>query len=292
MLTGKGWVYWRAFNPTAEAPGPGMQSQPKYIVAVASGKGGVGKSTVAMNLAHALRHQGLSVGLLDADIYGPSQRRMLGVDPEVGPEQRDEKWLVPISVSGIKAMSMAFLTDEATAMVWRGPMASGALVQMLEQTLWGDLDVLLVDMPPGTGDIQLTLAQKVTLAGAVIVTTPQDIALIDARKGVEMFRKVNVPVLGIIENMATHVCTACGHEEAVFGEGGGDLMARESGVEVLARLPLSMRIRETADAGMSMLAGAPEDSATRGFVEAATAIWDGLNRTQVASGPVITMDDE
>ena len=187
---------------------------------------------------------------------------------------------------------MAFLTDEATAMVWRGPMASGALVQMLEQTLWGDLDVLLVDMPPGTGDIQLTLAQKVTLAGAVIVTTPQDIALIDARKGVEMFRKVNVPVLGIIENMATHVCTACGHEEAVFGEGGGDLMARESGVEVLARLPLSMRVRETADAGISMLAGAPEDSATRGFVEAATAIWEGLNRTQVASGPVITMDDE
>lgn len=292
MLTGKGWVYWRAFNTIAEAPGPGMQSQPKYIVAVASGKGGVGKSTVAMNLAHALRHQGRSVGLLDADIYGPSQRRMLGVDPEVGPEQRDEKWLVPISVSGIKAMSMAFLTDEATAMVWRGPMASGALVQMLEQTLWGDLDVLLVDMPPGTGDIQLTLAQKVTLAGAVIVTTPQDIALIDARKGVEMFRKVNVPVLGIIENMATHVCTACGHEEAVFGEGGGDLMARESGVEVLARLPLSMRVRETADAGISMLAGAPEDSATRGFVEAATAIWEGLNRTQVASGPVITMDDE
>ena len=269
-----------------------MQSQPKYIVAIASGKGGVGKSTVTMNLAHALQAQGLSVGLLDADIYGPSQRRMLGVDPDVRPEQQDEKWLHPITVSGIKAMSMAFLTDEGTAMVWRGPMASGALVQMLEQTLWGELDVLLVDMPPGTGDIQLTLAQKVTLAGALIVTTPQDIALIDARKGVEMFRKVNVPVLGIIENMATHVCSQCGHEEPVFGAGGGEQMAGEYGVEVLAHLPLSMRVRETADMGIPMLTGATDDIATQGITRAAAAIWSKLNSTPTSPGPVITMGDE
>lgn len=269
-----------------------MEHQPKYIVAVASGKGGVGKSTVTMNLAHALKAQGLSVGLLDADIYGPSQRRMLGVAAEVKPEQQDEKWLLPIDVSGIKAMSMAFLTDEDTAMVWRGPMASGALVQMLEQTLWGELDVLLVDMPPGTGDIQLTLAQKVTLAGAVIITTPQDIALIDARKGVEMFRKVDVPVLGIIENMATHCCSACGHEEPIFGTGGGEQMATEYGVELLAQLPLSMRIRETADRGVPMLTVAADDPGTQGFVQAAAAIWSKLDASVVDAGPVITMGDE
>jgi len=269
-----------------------MEHQPKYIVAVASGKGGVGKSTVTMNLAHALKAQGLSVGLLDADIYGPSQRRMLGVAAEVKPEQQDEKWLLPIDVSGIKAMSMAFLTDEDTAMVWRGPMASGALVQMLEQTLWGELDVLLVDMPPGTGDIQLTLAQKVTLAGAVIITTPQDIALIDARKGVEMFRKVDVPVLGIIENMATHCCSACGHEEPIFGAGGGEQMATEYGVELLAQLPLSMRIRETADRGVPMLTVAADDPGTQGFVQAAAAIRSKLDASVLGAGPIITMGDE
>ncbi|MDB3923188.1 Mrp/NBP35 family ATP-binding protein, partial [Luminiphilus sp.] len=250
-----------------------MQTQVKHIVAIASGKGGVGKSTVTMNLAFALQRQGLSVGLLDADIYGPSQRRMLGVDAEIMPEQEGEKWLHPVPVGGIKAMSMAFLTDETTAMVWRGPMASGALVQMLEQTLWGELDILLVDMPPGTGDIQLTLAQKATLAGAVIVTTPQDIALIDAKKGIEMFRKVDIPVLGIIENMATHVCTQCGHEEPIFGSGGGEQMADQYGVGVLASLPLSKIVRETADAGVPMLDEAPEDPASRGFQQAASALW-------------------
>ncbi|EAW39684.1 ParA family protein [marine gamma proteobacterium HTCC2080] len=269
-----------------------MQTQPKHIVAIASGKGGVGKSTVTMNLAFALQQQGLSVGLLDADIYGPSQRRMLGVSPEITPEQEGEKWLHPLSVGGIKAMSMAFLTDETTAMVWRGPMASGALVQMLEQTLWGELDILLVDMPPGTGDIQLTLAQKAALAGAVIVTTPQDIALIDAKKGIEMFRKVDVPVLGVIENMATHVCTQCGHEEPIFGSGGGEQMAGQYDVDVLASLPLSKIVRETADAGVAMLNEAPEDPASRGFQQAASALWKSLCAAQPTAGPVITMGDD
>ncbi|MBT6332872.1 MAG: P-loop NTPase, partial [Halieaceae bacterium] len=184
------------------------------------------------------------------------------------------------------------LTDETTAMVWRGPMASGALVQMLEQTLWGELDVLLVDMPPGTGDIQLTLAQKAALAGAVIVTTPQDIALIDAKKGIEMFRKVDIPVLGIIENMATHVCTQCGHEEPIFGSGGGAQMAGQYGVDVLASLPLSKIVRETADAGVAMLNEAPEDPASRGFQQAASALWKSLGAAQPTAGPVITMGDD
>ena len=269
-----------------------MQTQPKHIVAIASGKGGVGKSTVTMNLAFALQQQGRSVGLLDADIYGPSQRRMLGVSPEITPEQEGEKWLHPVSVNGIKAMSMAFLTDEATAMVWRGPMASGALVQMLEQTLWGELDVLLVDMPPGTGDIQLTLAQKATLAGAVIVTTPQDIALIDAKKGIEMFRKVDIPVLGVIENMATHVCSQCGHEEPIFGSGGGEQMAGQYDVDVLASPPLSKIVRETADAGVAMLHEAPEDPASQGFQQAASALWLSLCAAKPNAGPVITMGDD
>ena len=244
-----------------------------------------------MNLAFALQQQGLSVGLLDADIYGPSQRRMLGVSPEITPEQEGEKWLHPVPINGIKAMSMAFLTDETTAMVWRGPMASGALVQMLEQTLWGELDVLLVDMPPGTGDIQLTLAQKATLAGAVIVTTPQDIALIDAKKGIEMFRKVDIAVLGVIENMATHVCSQCGHEEPIFGSGGGEEMAGQYNVDVLASLPLSKIVRETADAGVAMLHEAPEDPASQGFRQAASALWRSLCAANPNAGPGITRGD-
>lgn len=269
-----------------------MQNPPRYIVAVASGKGGVGKSTVTMNLAHALRAMGLSVGVLDADIYGPSQRRMLGVAEDVMPEQEDGKWLHPIEAQGLKAMSMGFLTDESTATVWRGPMASGALVQMLEQTLWGPLDVMLVDMPPGTGDIQLTLAQKTALAGAVVVTTPQDIALIDAKKGIEMFRKVDVPILGIIENMSTHVCSACGHEEPIFGQGGGSAMAGEYRIEVLASLPLSRSVREAADGGANLLKTNPEDPASQAFTTAAETLWAGLQAAGGATPPSISMGDD
>ena len=197
----------------------------KNIVAVASGKGGVGKSTTAVNLALALQVEGLRVGILDADIYGPSLPRMLGIDDSVQPQVVNGNAFVPVPAHGLKSMSIGYLTSERTPMVWRGPMAGGALTQMLEQCLWGELDVLVVDMPPGTGDIQLTLSQKVRLSGAVIVTTPQDIALLDARKGIEMFRKVQVPVLGVVENMALHICSNCGHKEAIFGEGGGARVA-------------------------------------------------------------------
>lgn len=269
-----------------------MHAVPKHIVAVASGKGGVGKSTVAMNLAFALQARGQRVGVLDADIYGPSQQRMLGVAESVMPEQQDGKYLLPIEAQGIKAMSMGFLTTERTPMVWRGPMASGALVQMLQQTLWGELDVLLVDMPPGTGDIQLTLSQKAALSGAVIVTTPQDIALLDARKGIEMFQKVKVPVLGLIENMATHVCSQCGHEEPIFGEGGGTRMAADYGVPVLASLPLSMAVREAADQGQSMLAVEPEGAAAQAMLLAADAVIAKLNTIEHSAGPSITMGDD
>ena len=196
--------------------------QVKHIIAVASGKGGVGKSTTAVNLALALQAGGHRTGLLDADIYGPSQQLMLGIEEGRRPEQKDGQYLVPIEAHGLQTMSMGYLVTDRTPMVWRGPMAGGALQQMLEQTAWGELDYLVIDMPPGTGDIQLTLSQKASVSGAVIVTTPQDIALIDARKGLAMFRKVNIPVFGVIENMATHICSNCGHEEAIFGEGGAD----------------------------------------------------------------------
>ena len=193
----------------------------KHIIAVASGKGGVGKSTTAVNLALALKALGLKVGLLDADIYGPSQQLMLGVAEGTRPDQRDGQYLLPVEAHGLKTMSMGYLVTERTPMVWRGPMAGGALAQMLEQTLWGELDYLVIDMPPGTGDIQLTLSQKARVAGAVIVTTPQDIALMDAQKGIEMFRKVDVPILGVVENMAVHICSNCGHREHIFGAEGG-----------------------------------------------------------------------
>ncbi len=267
-------------------------SKPKHIVAVASGKGGVGKSTVTMNLAAALSKQGLAVGLLDADIYGPSQQRMLGIAEDVRPGQQDERYLLPIEAHGIKSMSMGYLTTERTPMVWRGPMASGALQQMLEQTLWGELDILLVDMPPGTGDIQLTLTQKAAIAGAVIVTTPQDIALLDARKGIEMFAKVQVPILGIVENMAIHVCSACGHEEAIFGADGGRLLAQQYGVAVLASLPLSMAVREAADQGIPLVHSAPESAAAQAFMTAADSLWSALQHTQPEAAPVITMGDD
>ncbi len=251
-----------------------MQSGITHIVAVASGKGGVGKSTVAMNLAAALSHRGKAVGLLDADIYGPSQKRMLGVAEDVMPEQIDDKRLRPVAVHGIKAMSMGFLTDEKTAMVW------------------GNLDVLLVDMPPGTGDIQLTLAQKAALSGAIIVTTPQDIALIDAWKGIEMFRKVQVPVLGVVENMSIHVCSACGHEEPVFGQGGGDRLAAEYDVELLARLPLSLAVRESADSGQAMVMAQSDSTEARIFLKIADALVSNLGDASVPTSPTITMGDD
>lgn len=228
----------------------------KNIVVVASGKGGVGKSTVSANLALALRAEGASVGILDADIYGPSQPRMMGVSGK--PESPDGKTIIPMQAHGIAVMSIGFLVEEDTPMIWRGPMVTQAMMQLLTDTRWGQLDYLIVDLPPGTGDIQLTLSQKVPVAGAVIVTTPQDIALLDARKALKMFEKVEVPVLGIVENMATHICSACGHEEHVFGEGGGSRMAAEYGVPYLGSLPLDIRIREQADGGNPTVVAIPD----------------------------------
>ena len=216
------------------------------VIAVGSGKGGVGKSTTAVNLALALQSEGARVGLLDADIYGPSIPSMLGVK---GQPATDGEHIIPKEAHGLKVMSIGFLVEEDSAMIWRGPMVTSALQQLLGDTLWGDLDYLIIDLPPGTGDIQLTLAQKVPVAGAVIVTTPQDIALLDARRAVHMFRKVDVPILGVVENMSTHICTACGHEEAIFGEGGGEQMAVDFDIPLLGRLPLAMEIRSSLDAG-------------------------------------------
>lgn len=220
-----------------------------HIIAVASGKGGVGKSTTAANLALALSQQGAKVGILDADIYGPSLGILFGLPEGTKPAVKDEKYFVPIEAHGVKVMTMAFLTSDQTPMAWRGPMASGALLQLLTQTAWGELDYLIVDMPPGTGDIQLTLAQKVPVTAAVIVTTPQDLALIDAKKAIGLFEKVNIPVLGIIENMAVHICSNCGHVEHLFGEGGGEKLAKQYNVHLLGSLPLSLSIREQADSG-------------------------------------------
>jgi ATP-binding protein involved in chromosome partitioning len=228
----------------------------KNIVAVASGKGGVGKSTTAVNLALALAAEGASVGVLDADIYGPSQPIMLGIRGR--PESRDGKSLEPMEGHGIQAMSIGFLIDPDTPMVWRGPMVTQALEQLLNETKWREIDYLVVDLPPGTGDIQLTLAQRVPVTGAVIVTTPQDIALIDARKGLKMFEKVGVPILGIVENMSTHICSKCGHEEHIFGSGGGERMGKDYNIELLGSLPLDVAIREQADSGKPTLVSDPD----------------------------------
>jgi ATP-binding protein involved in chromosome partitioning len=228
----------------------------KNIIAVASGKGGVGKSTTAVNLALALAAEGATVGLLDADIYGPSQPQMLGITGR--PDSPDGKSLSPMIAYGIQAMSIGFLIDVETPMVWRGPMVTSALEQLLTETRWEDVDYLVIDMPPGTGDIQLTLAQKVPVTGAVIVTTPQDIALLDARKGLKMFEKVGIPILGIVENMSIHTCSKCGHEEHIFGEGGGARMAGDYGLEVLGSLPLAMQIREQADSGKPTVVSDPD----------------------------------
>lgn len=228
----------------------------KNIVAVASGKGGVGKSTVAVNLALALAAEGATVGMLDADIYGPSQPMMLGIKGK--PESKDGKTIEPMVGHGIQAMSIGFMIDTETPMVWRGPMVTQALEQLLNETHWRDIDYLVVDLPPGTGDIQLTLAQRVPVTGAVIVTTPQDIALLDARKGLKMFEKVNIPILGIVENMSTHVCPNCGHESHIFGEGGASRMAEDYKVDVLGNIPLDIDIRMQADSGNPTVAAAPD----------------------------------
>ena len=228
----------------------------KNIVAVASGKGGVGKSTTAVNLALALAAEGASVGILDADIYGPSQPMMMGIDGR--PDSVDGKTMEPMENYGVQVMSIGFLVEQDNPMIWRGPMVTQALEQLLRQTNWRDLDYLIVDMPPGTGDIQLTLSQRVPLTGAVIVTTPQDIALLDARKGIKMFEKVGVPILGIVENMAVHVCTNCGHVEHIFGEEGGKRLAAEYGMDYLGALPLDMSIRVQADGGRPTVVSDPD----------------------------------
>ncbi len=243
---------------TAHAVQRGVQVMPnvKNIIAVASGKGGVGKSTTAVNLALALSAEGAKVGILDADIYGPSQPMMMGVEGR--PESADGQTMEPLENYGVQVISIGFLIDRDEAMIWRGPMATQALEQLLRQTNWKDLDYLIVDMPPGTGDIQLTLSQRVPLTGAVIVTTPQDIALLDARKGIKMFEKVGVPILGIVENMAVHVCEKCGHVEHIFGADGGKNMAAEYGMDYLGALPLNMSIRVQADSGMPTVVADPE----------------------------------
>jgi len=264
----------------------------KNIVAVASGKGGVGKSTTAANLALAWAAQGARVGLLDADIYGPSQPQMMGLAGRK-PQTEDGKHIQPLEAYGVEVMSIGFMIDAEQPMAWRGPMVTQALTQLLGETRWGELDYLVVDMPPGTGDIQLTLAQRVPVSGAVIVTTPQDIALLDARKGLKMFEKVEVRVLGIVENMSVHICSKCGHEEHVFGSGGGARMAAQYGVQLLGELPLDIRIREDADGGSPTVVAEPGSPQARAYLtmaRRAAARLATLNKDYSAVFPKITVE--
>ena len=255
----------------------------RNVIAVGSGKGGVGKSTTAVNLALALAAEGLAVGVLDADVYGPSVPMMLGLSGR--PDSPDGKTIEPMRAHGIEAMSIGLLVDQDTPMIWRGPMATSALTQLLTETRWGDLDVLVVDLPPGTGDIQLTMAQKIPVAGAVVVTTPQDIATLDARKALKMFEKLGIAVLGLVENMAVHVCTNCGHAEHIFGQGGAARMSAQYGVPVLGALPLEIGIREQGDAGTPIVAAQPDSPAARAYRGVARALLARLEqRPKVRSG--------
>ncbi len=262
-------VYSKIISHTVQR---GLKLMPnvKNIIAVASGKGGVGKSTTAVNLALALAAEGASVGILDADIYGPSQPMMLGISGR--PETTDGKTMEPLENHGLQVSSIGFMIDPDEPMVWRGPMVTQALQQLLDQTNWRDLDYLIVDMPPGTGDIQLTLSQKVPVTGAVIVTTPQDIALLDARKGLKMFEKVGIPILGVVENMSTHTCSNCGHTEAIFGHGGGEKMCCDFGVDFLGALPLTMAIREQTDSGRPTVVADPDGPVARVYKDIARKV--------------------
>ncbi len=280
-----------AHKPPAHAtpaakPGHGQRPlllpEVRAIVAVASGKGGVGKSTVAVNLAVSLARAGRRTGLLDADIYGPSLPRMLGLSRK--PEVRREK-MIPLEAWGLSCMSIGFLVDEQTPMIWRGPMVMGALEQMMGQVEWGPLDILVVDLPPGTGDAQLTMAQRVTLTGAVIVSTPQDIALVDARRGVRMFERVNVPVLGLVENMSFFCCPACGHRAEIFGHGGARLEAERLDTEFLGEVPLLLDIRTASDAGTPIAAAAPESAAAKVFAAVAERVWKKVSGAGVPRDP-------
>jgi ATP-binding protein involved in chromosome partitioning len=264
----------------------------QHIVAIASGKGGVGKSTTTVNLALAMAARGARVGILDADVYGPSLGLMVGIAEGSRPDVVDEQWFEPLSAYGIQVMSMAFLVDASTPMVWRGPMASSALQQMLNQTRWPSLDYLFVDMPPGTGDIHLTLCQRANISGALIVTTPQDLALLDARKGIEMFSKVHVPILGVVENMAAHICSKCGHEEPVFGAGGGNILAREYQIEMLASIPLSMDIRQQVDGGKPTVVADPKGAVANTYGRLAAAVAKQLESSASSQDlPEISIDD-
>ncbi|AXK71946.1 iron-sulfur cluster carrier protein ApbC [Lysobacter sp. TY2-98] len=254
----------------ATQPGLSPLTTVRNLLVVGSGKGGVGKSTVAVNLAVALAQEGARVGILDADIYGPSVPTMLGLSGR--PESPDNKSITPLVAHGIEAMSIGLLVEQDTPMIWRGPMATSALTQLLNDTRWGDLDYLILDLPPGTGDIQLTLAQKIPVAGAIVVTTPQDVATLDARKAVRMFEKVNVPILGFVENMALHVCSNCGQAEHIFGEGGGSRLAADYGYPLLGSLPLERAIRERGDAGAPVVASEPDSPAAQAFVAAARRV--------------------
>jgi ATP-binding protein involved in chromosome partitioning len=270
----------------AHAVQPNLSPLPRIrnVIAVGSGKGGVGKSTTAVNLALALQRQGARVGVLDADVYGPSVPAMLGLSGR--PDSPDNKSIEPMRAFGIEAMSIGLLVDQDTPMIWRGPMATSALTQLFTDTLWDDLDYLLIDLPPGTGDIQLTLAQKIPVAGAVIVTTPQDIATLDAKKALKMFEKVEVPVLGIVENMAVHTCSQCGHVEHLFGEGGGQRMAQQYGVPLLGSLPLAIAIREQGDAGTPIVAAAPDSAAAQAYLATAQRLAEELRKRPRAAIPI------
>jgi ATP-binding protein involved in chromosome partitioning len=273
--------------PPPRKPGiPGV----KHIIAVASGKGGVGKSTTAVNIALGLKDLGLSIGILDADVYGPSIPRLMGISGR--PQQIDGKLIKPMENFGLRNMSMGYLVDEGTAMIWRGPMIQSALLQMLREVAWGDLDVLVVDMPPGTGDAQLTMAQQVPLSGAVIVSTPQDLALIDARKGIAMFQKVDVPLLGVVENMSHFICPNCGTSHDIFGHGGARAEAEKIGVPFLGEVPLAMTIRENSDAGTPVTVSAPDGPHARIYRDIAEKVWQQLSGAAVAgrAAPAIVFE--